>query len=153
MLLNVFCFLFLFRLFSFSAEICNRNTNCHCAFTRSQSALKACIRLGIEILWLVWCINDALITLSTRELIVYLIWNLSLLHWTFYRIIIGSIHWHMQIFLGDTAFSRRFGSKKAVIVIIKEKLQTTTEMYSEHSQIYKMEQFVKMVNCLKPIFN
>ena len=70
MLLNVFCFLFLFRLFSFFAEMCNRNTNCHCAFTRSQSALKACIRLGIEILWLVWCINDALITLSTREWIV-----------------------------------------------------------------------------------
>ena len=100
MLLNVFCFLFLFRLFSFSAEMCNRNTNCHCAFTRSQSALKACIRLGIEILWFFWCINAALITLSTRELIVYLIWNLLLLHWTFYRIIIGSIQWHMQIFLG-----------------------------------------------------
>ena len=44
-------------------------------------------------------------------------------------------------------------TKKGVIVAFKEKLQTSTETYSEHSQISKMELFVKMVNRLKPIFN
>ena len=53
MLLNVFCFLFLFRLFSFLVEMCNRNAKWHCAFTRSQGAdpkFHCKIWLGIEIL-------------------------------------------------------------------------------------------------------
>ena len=54
---------------------------------------------------------------------------------------------------GGYRFQQEVWKQKVVIVIIKEKLQTTTEMYSEHSQIYKMEHFVKMVNRLKPIFN
>ena len=44
-------------------------------------------------------------------------------------------------------------TRKAVIMIFKENLQTSTETYSEHSQISKMELFVKMVNRLKPFFN
>ena len=110
MLLNVFCFLFLFRLFSLFVETCNRNTK-----SRSQSANRKfhCkIWLGIEILQLVWFINDALIKISTWEFVVQLIRNLSITYWTFYSIIVWSIEWRMQRFFLDTVFSKRFGSTK-----------------------------------------
>ena len=44
-------------------------------------------------------------------------------------------------------------TQKDIIVIFEERLQTSTETYSEHSQISKMELYVKMVNRLKPFFN
>ena len=43
-------------------------------------------------------------------------------------------------------------TQKAVIAIFEERLQASTETYSEHNQISKMDLFVKMVNRLKPIF-
>ena len=109
-----FLFVFLFRMFSFLVEMCNRNVKWHCAFTRSQSPdtkFHCKIWLGIEILWLFWFINDAIIKFSTRKFVIYLIWNLSMMHWTFYSIIIGNIQWRMQWFFGDITFSSSFGSK------------------------------------------
>ena len=158
MLLNVFCFLFLFRLFCFFVEMCNRNTNCHCTFTRTQSARKACIRLGIEILWLVWCNNDALRVINPR---VNSLVNLKFItvaldvlqhYYRKYSLTYANIFWGYH-FQQEVWKQKLEGTQKAVIVIFKEKLQTSTEMYSEHSQISKMELFVKMVNRLKPIFN
>ena len=49
--------------------------------------------------------------------------------------------------------ARDLGVQKGIIVILEERLQTSTETYSEHSQISKMKLFVKMVNDLKLFFN
>ena len=40
-----------------------------------------------------------------------------------------------------------------IIVIFEERLQTSTETYSKHSQTPKVELFLKMAKGLKPFFN
>ena len=155
-----FLFSFLFRLFSFLVEMCNRNTKRHCAFTRSQSPgpkFHCKLWLGIEILWLVWFINDAIIRFSTRKFVVYLIWNLYynyiiyLQHYDWkYSVMYAAIFWG-YCFQQEVWEQKSSETQKDIIKVFKERLQKSTETYSEFKVKYLRELFLKIVQ-LKAVF-
>ena len=143
MLLNVFCFLFLFRLFSFLVEMCIRNAKWHCVFTRSQPAdpkfhCKIWYWKIIIVLVYQWCYDQifnpkvcSLLTLKfiNDELDVLQHYHLK------YSVTYAAI-FRGYCFLQEVWKQKPSETGKDIIKIFEERLQKSTETYSEFTVKY-----------------